>query len=171
MIQPGIKNAFGENFFPYKPRHYFSLTLCDLINWSKGNSPLPTKREGDDRNNLQDYSFVLAVRGFSPTCTTQEAQGVTAHRGWQKCHLNESGKQWWQFQKPRNVIISVYYYRWKLLCLIPMATAKENYMDRKIIRELTMTQRSICIDLYRDCFEDYRITGVKEKPELKLRQS
>lgn len=52
-----------------------------------------------------------------------------------------------------------------------MATAKENYMDRKIIRELTMTQRSICIDLYRDCFEDYRITGVKEKPELKLRQS
>lgn len=65
--------------------------------------------------------------------------------------------------------MSVYYYRWKLPSLIPMATAKENNMHRKILREFTMTQRRICFDLYIYCFADYKITRVKEKPELKLR--
>jgi len=52
-----------------------------------------------------------------------------------------------------------------------MAIAKENNMNRKILREFTVTQRSICIDLYIYCFADYKITKVIEKPELKLRQS
>lgn len=52
-----------------------------------------------------------------------------------------------------------------------MATLKENYIDRKVLREFTMTQRSKCIDLYIDCFAYYKITGVEEKPELNFRQS
>lgn len=58
-----------------------------------------------------------------------------------------------------------------MFCLIPMATAKENYMDRKILREFTVTQESPCIDIYIDCFADYKITEIKVKPELKFRQS
>ena len=50
-----------------------------------------------------------------------------------------------------------------------MAIARENNMHRNILREFTM--RSICIDLYIYCFADYKITRVKEKPELKLRQN
>lgn len=52
-----------------------------------------------------------------------------------------------------------------------MATAKENYLDRKIVREFTMTQHSICIYLYIYCFANYKITRGKTKPELKFRQS
>lgn len=58
-----------------------------------------------------------------------------------------------------------------MVCLIPMATAKENYMDRKILREFTVTQESPCINIYIDCFADYKITEIKVKPELKFRQS
>lgn len=72
-----------------------------------------------------------------------------------------------KFQKSRDVIMNVYYYRWKLPCLIPMATAKENNRHRKILREFTMTQRNVCIDLYIYCFADYEITKIKKKPELK----
>lgn len=52
-----------------------------------------------------------------------------------------------------------------------MATLKENYIDRKVLREFTMTQGSKCIDLYIECFAYYKIIRVKEKPELKFRQS
>lgn len=52
-----------------------------------------------------------------------------------------------------------------------MGTVKENYMDGKILRKLTMTHGNKCTDLDTECFAYDKITRVKEKPELKFRQS
>lgn len=49
-----------------------------------------------------------------------------------------------------------------------MGTVKENYMGRKIVRELTMTHGNKCTDLHIECFSYYKVTGIKEKPGLNL---
>ena len=52
-----------------------------------------------------------------------------------------------------------------------MATVMEIYMDKKILREFMVTQKRPCIDIYTDCFADYKIIEIRVKPVLKFRQS
>ena len=52
-----------------------------------------------------------------------------------------------------------------------MATVMEIYMDKKILREFMVTQKRPCVDIYVDCFADYKIREIRVKPALKFRQS